>query len=281
MPEITAVVDGHVHIHACYDIDEFFDQAHRNLSRALPAGTPAAGAFYLLLTETAGDHYFEALRRVARGTADPAPKQTDGSAVRLRRWSVAATSEDESVVASDGERRLILVAGRQVACKEGLEVLLLGTTGRFQDRRSIHEVLQEAAALGLPRVIPWGAGKWFFARAHLLSELLKSKRDPLFYLGDEGGRPAFWPYPRHFREAAALGVRDLPGTDPLPFPHDIEKVGRVGFAIKLDFDANAPARSLLNALRAGQPFTRFARLEPPGRFVRNQFAMQLRKRQSA
>jgi hypothetical protein len=280
MPQVTAVVDAHVHIHACYNIDEFFDHAYRNLSRAQPRGGAVPAAFYLMLTETAGDHYFDALRQLARG-ANATVAGGAASAVRLQRWSVATTSEDESLVVSEGGRRLILVAGRQVACKEGLEVLLLGTTGRFLDRRSIHEVLAEGEALGIPQVIPWGAGKWFFGRARLLSELVQGKRSSLFYLGDEGGRPAFWPYPRHFREAAALGVRDLPGTDPLPFPHDIEKVGRVGFCMALDFDEATPARSLLGALRAEAPFTRFARLEPPGRFVRNQLAMQLRKRKSA
>jgi hypothetical protein len=277
MTQVSAVVDAHVHIHACYDVDDFFDHAHRNLSRALPRGAGAPSAYYLLMTECAGDHYFEALRQLAQGSSSAAAE----GALRLRRWSVAATSEEESLTASDGARRLILVAGRQVACKEGLEVLLLGTTGRFQDRRSIREVLAEGAALGLPRVIPWGAGKWFFARARLLSELVRANCGPLFFLGDEGGRPAFWPYPRHFRQAAALGVRDLPGTDPLPFPHDIEKVGRVGFRITLDFDATHPARSLFDALRANVPYERFARLEPVGRFVRNQFAMQLRKHQPA
>ncbi len=109
---------------------------------------------------------------------------------------------------------------------------------------------------------------------------MEERRDPLFFLGDEGGRPAFWPYPRHFREAAAAGIRDLPGTDPLPFPHDIEKVGRVGICLSMSFDEAKPAKSLLTALRANEHFKRFARLEPPGRFVRNQLAMQLRKRQS-
>jgi hypothetical protein len=281
MPRVTAVVDDDVHIHACYDIDEFFDHAYRNLSGALarPADTPSA--FYLMLTETAGDHYFSALHRLARG-ADPA-LNVDGTdrPVHLRRWSVATTAEEESLVVTQGGRRLILVAGRQVACKEGLEVLLLATTGSFQDRRSIREVLSEGEALGVPRVVPWGAGKWFFRRARLVTELIQANRGPLFFLGDEGGRPAFWPYPRHFREAALLGVHDLPGTDPLPFPHDIEKVGRVGFRVAMEFDEATPARSLVSALRADTPFERFARLEPPGRFVRNQVAMQLRKRQSA
>jgi hypothetical protein len=226
------------------------------------------------MTECAGDDYFGALRRLAIDAAA-------ASKVLLKRWSVATTAEAESLVVRSGARRLILVAGRQVGCKEGLEVLLLGTNGRFQDRRSIHDVLAEATALGVPHVIPWGAGKWFFARARLLSELIRTRRGPLFFLGDEGGRPAFWPYPRHFREAAALGVRDLPGTDPLPFPHDIEKVGRVGLRIGLEFDEARPAHSLLSAFRAGWPYQRFAKLEPPGRFMRNQLAMQLRKRQSA
>jgi hypothetical protein len=77
-------------------------------------------------------------------------------------------------------------------------------------------------------------------------------------------------------------VRDLPGTDPLPFPHDIEKVGRVGFRKAIEFDPAAPGRSLLQALRSDPvPLERFARLEPGMRFVRNQIAMQLRKHQSA
>ena len=274
MPRVTAVVDGHVHIHACYDIDELFDHAWCNLTLAAPAAG-SANEFYLLMTESAGDHYFKALCAAAEGA--PA-----NGKLRLRRWSVAKTTEDISLVVSEGGRRINIVGGRQVACKEGLEVLYLGTTGEFTDRRPIREVLAEGAKLGVPRVIPWGAGKWFFGRARLLSELLRGEHGALFFLGDEGGRPGFWPYPRHFREGAALGVRDLPGTDPLPFPHDIDKVGKVGFRLSIEYDAAAPARSLWTALRVERaPLERFARLEPPVRFVRNQVAMQLRKRQSA
>ena len=275
MPRVTAVVDGHVHIHACYDIDELFDHAWRNLSQAVPPTAGTSLEFYLLMTESAGDHYFQALCSAASSIP------TNGKPP-LQRWAVSKTTEDISVVVSEGGRHINVVGGRQVACKEGLEVLFLGTTGQFTDRRPIREVLDEGAKLGVARVIPWGAGNWFFGRARLLSELLRGERDPLFFLGDEGGRPGFWPYPRHFREAAALGVRDLPGTDPLPFPHDIDKVGKVGFTIGIDYDAAAPAGSLLSALRVKTaPLERFARLESPVRFVRNQVAMQLRKRQSA
>jgi hypothetical protein len=159
---------------------------------------------------------------------------------------------------------------------------LLGTTERFEDRRSIREVLDDASTRRVPHVIPWGAGKWFFRRGKLLSRLLREHRAPSFFLGDEGGRPGFWPYPRHFKEAARLGVRDLPGTDPLPFAHDVDKVGRVGFCAQITLDEQRPARSLLQVLETdGAPLERFARLEPLTRFVRNQVAMQLRKRHTS
>jgi hypothetical protein len=183
------------------------------------------------------------------------------------------------VVARHGQQELYIVAGRQIACREGLEVLVLGTTHRFADGRPIREVLRESEALGVPRVIPWGPGKWFFRRGRLLNELIAEFRKPTLFLGDEGGRPAFWGYPQHFAQAARLGVRDLPGTDPLPFPHDVGKVGRMGLKVAVDLDPARPGASLLRALtEVGAPLERFATLEPPLRFVRNQIGMQLRKR---
>jgi hypothetical protein len=74
-------------------------------------------------------------------------------------------------------------------------------------------------------------------------------------------------------------VRDLPGTDPLPFPHDVAKVGRMGLKVSIDLDPGRPGESLLRALtQIEAPLQRFATLEPPLRFVRNQIGMQLRKR---
>jgi len=275
MALVTAVVDGHVHIHSCYDVDAFFDNAYRNLRDTVAVGAEESRANFLLMTECEGDDFFGALRDIASSNSST-------GRIQLRRWSVEVTDEAESIVASNEGRRLFIIAGRQVACREGLEVLLLGTTGKFQDRRSIHEVLDEAVTHGVPHVIPWGAGKWFFRRGKLLSQLLREHRAPMFFLGDEGGRPAFWPYPRHFTEAGRLGVRDLPGTDPLPFAHDVDKVGRVGFCVKMNLDEKRPARSLFQVLGDGiTPIERFARLEPFTRFVRNQVAMQLRKRQSS
>ena len=158
-------------------------------------------------------------------------------------------------------------------------MLLLGTDAEFEDGRSIDTVLAEAAAAGIPHVIPWGAGKWFFARGERLRRILREHRSPWFFLGDEGGRPSFWPYPRHFTEGASIGVRDLPGTDPLPFAWDAAKVGRMGSCLPIEFDARHPWRSLREALGSAQAVpARFATLESVPMFLRNQAGMQLRKR---
>jgi hypothetical protein len=276
MASVIACVDAHVHVHSCYDPDELLQNAHDNLVAASNGADLAdRRAYFLLLAECAPDDCFGALRALAEGR----PESKGASGLLLRRWAVAATAEAISVVARHGHRELFIVAGRQVACREGLEVLVLGTRHRFADGRPIREVLRESDALGVPRVIPWGPGKWFFRRGRLLHELVREFRKPTLFLGDEGGRPVFWGYPQHFARAARLGVRDLPGTDPLPFPHDVEKVGRMGLRVPVDLDPDRPGESLLQALtQIGAPLERFATLEPPLRFVRNQIGMQLRKR---
>jgi hypothetical protein len=276
MPNVIACVDAHVHLHQCYEPDDLLQNAYDNLAAASDGADRAAPrAYFLLLAECAPDDCFGALSALADGRTG----SNGASGLRLRRWTVARTEEAISVVARDGERELFIVAGRQVACREGLEVLVLGTTHRFADGRPIRDVLREADALGVPRVIPWGPGKWFFRRGRLLNDLIHEFRKPTLFLGDEGGRPVFWGYPQHFTHAARLGVRDLPGTDPLPFPHDVRKVGRMGFKVALDLDRARPGESLLRALtQVGAPLERFATLEPPLRFVRNQIGMQLRKR---
>ena len=296
MSTVTAVVDAHVHIHPCYQPDELLSNAYTNLSSALADGSsdravseripsgdgqghrvpPENRALFLLMTECAGDDYFGALYGIAHGVA------ADIERLALRHWTAVPTEEENSVLAVSGERQLFIVAGRQIACREGLEVLVIGTTRRLPDGLPIRDVLSETAGWGVPRVIPWGPGKWLFKRGRLLGQLLEEFRRTTLFLGDEGGRPVFWGYPNHFERAAQLGVRDLPGTDPLPFPHDVTKVGRMGLRVRIDLDHAHPAASLLDAL--GEPTTaleRFAVLESPLRFVRNQIGMQLRKRRLA
>jgi hypothetical protein len=266
------LVDAHVHIHRCFDPSRFLEAADRNLEAAaarLGAGPPFDGV--LALTEGGADDAFGELWTLAAG-----PVPVWGG------WLLERRVDGISLRASKDGRVLVLVAGRQVAAREDLEVLMLGTRHHMADGAAISDVLHQGREWGAARVIPWGAGKWFFARGRLLSSIMGQADQGDFFLGDEGGRPVFWPEPRHFAEARRLGLRILPGTDPLPFPSETERAGSFGAAFRGTLDRDRPGESLLSALRDhSTALAPFGALESPLRFVRHQVGMQLRKRRRA
>lgn len=273
-------VDGHVHFRPAFEAAEFLDHAAENLSAAAaggsagPGGSAAAGGSArpggsaaargwtgaLLLADPAGADSLSTLRRRA----------ADG---RFGRWRLEETGERASLVATDGARRLLLVAGRQVATADGLEVLALGTASELPDGDGLHETLDRVLALGAPAVVPWGLGKWWFRRGRLLRDLLERDPPEGFLLGDNAARPAGTPEPPLFRLAAARGVAVLAGTDPLPQPEEVLRVGRYGSLLALGATASLAApgatlRSTLRALRDSPPAIG-RRLSAPA-FVRSQ-----------
>lgn len=267
-------IDAHVHIHDCHPLAPMLDHAFAALSaagRATGGGENVRAV--LLLSEAEPDDWFTKLAAAAASPSGQDGLATAGS------WRFAPTGEAVSVTARAGDRELLLVAGRQVACAEDLEVLTLCCTGRIPDGLPIGETLDRARALGAVAVIPWGPGKWLGARGRLLSRILRQARPGALHLGDESSRPRFWGEPRHFAEARRCGLDVLPGTDPLPFAHEATRAGSFGFTTRMDLDPDRPAASLVAHLRAQAAEIRpFGRPERPVRFVRNQIAMQLRKR---
>lgn len=269
--ETTIVVDGHVHVHDCYELEPFLRAAVRRLNRVeLPFPGPREGV--LMLTECSHENFFERTREnLAQG----------GEGTFLAEgFRLHATDEPASLRVSGGEITLTFVAGCQVATTDGLEVLMLATDRRVPDGLSMRETLDRSVESGGLSVIPWGVGKWWGGRGKLMRDLIQEYADRGLFLGDESGRPWFWPRPGLIDEAAGAGVRDLPGTDPLPFRGEEPKVGRMGFALRAGWDPARPAGSLMEALgRSGEQPHRFARLESAIPFFHNQFRMQLRKRQ--
>lgn len=267
------LIDAHVHLHDCFAPGELLEHAHHNFEQAARGHGWGATLGVLMLTESAGVDWFGRLARLCgRSTADPA--------VPLGTWRIEATPDPAALAVRSGSRSLLLVAGRQVVAREGLEVLLLGTRATLSDGHPIREVLAEGARLEALRVIPWGAGKWLFARGRLLSELIADVHpgDGVF-LGDGSGRPCFWTRPRHFEEAERRGIRILPGTDPLPFPPEVGRAGSYGFRLEGAADLARPAEGIKAALRGpSSRLTPFGRLEQLAPFVRHQVAMQRLKR---
>jgi len=264
------LVDAHVHFHACFDPQAFFDGAIRNFRRgAAQLDLAANSPRFLLFTEAAGDDYF---RRLKQGALPGAHWP----------WRFRGTAEECSLIASRqrGEEELILVAGWQVVTREGLEVLALGVTERLPDGMKLIETLNAARDCGAVAVLPWGFGKWWFRRGKLVASVLDSPEvRELIFVGDNGGRPNFSRRPGHFALAESRGIHVLPGSDPLPFPSQEAKAGSYGFALDGKLDAARPAESLKQALRElkHQPPVYGHRERLPG-FLRYQVSMQFRKR---
>jgi hypothetical protein len=231
-------VDAHVHAYSCYPAGRLLDVASANIANAISANTgidsstpgPALGC--LLLTETARDDFFAALR--------------DGSSgVEAGRWRLENTGEETSVLAClDDRPALLLVAGRQIATREGLEVLALVSGERFQDGLALDETIAAVRSAGAIAVIPWGFGKWWFGRGRLLERYLRSPDGGSALLGDNGGRPGLFPRPPLFALVAEKRLPVLPGSDPLPLPSEISRIGTYGFVLEGTLDRRAPAASL-------------------------------------
>jgi hypothetical protein len=272
------LLDAHVHFHDGFSRPVFFDAARRNLAAGAHqlrlAETVARG---LMFTESRGVDAFGGL--AARADTQPATSE----------WCFRATAENNSLWAvpparppaaagTSTDERLLLVAGRQLVTREGLEVLALGCREALADGMALGEARDAVIENGGIPVIPWGFGKWWFARGRLVTALIESASPGTWFLGDNAGRPRLSRTPSLFARAAARGVFVLPGSDPLPLAGQDEKPGRCGFHLTAKVDPDRPAASILDALRANdrQPAT-FGRYEGLGGFVRDQLSMQLRK----
>jgi hypothetical protein len=259
----AVLVDAHVHLHDCFEPAVFLDHAWRNFEQAARRVGTEDVLGVLMFTESAGMDWFGRL-----------------AGARVGAWMVGATADPAALSATRDRQRLIVVAGRQIVAREGLEVHLLGTRATMPDGLAIRDILEEGRRLGALRVIPWGVGKWLFQRGQLLSKLIADAQPGQgFFLGDGSGRPFFWTRPRHFEEAERRGLRILAGTDPLPIPEEVSRSGSYGFRLGRSLDLDSPAEGLKAALL--DPTTdirRYGRLERLVPFVRHQLAMQSRKR---
>lgn len=264
------LADAHVHLHRCFDVGRVLDAARENF-QAVARRSPQPGDYVgvLFLTEMQSEQRFKALYAAAAGS------ETNPSGS----WSLHRTQESGSLLARHPEGSLLVVlAGRQVVTQENLEVLALITDQSFADGQPLPDTLNAIAAAGGLPVLPWGVGKWLGRRGRLLQQVLESDAAPSLHLGDNSGRPMFWPRPPYFKTAEQKGLRVLPGTDPLPLSSESSRPGQFGFAIAGTLDLARPGDSmkalLLDANRSIQPY---GRLETPLRFFWNQVSLRYQK----
>jgi hypothetical protein len=260
------LVDTHVHFHPGYEADAFFRAAHANFARGADELGIASGLGVLCFTESAGAHYFRTVGDA--GTAG-------GSA-----WCFDRTGEDASLIARrvSGEE-LVLIAGRQMVTRDGLEVLAIGTVADLPDGLPLEEAVRLCLSQDVVPVVPWGFGKWWFSRGLRVERLLQSSVGPYVFLGDNGGRLRFARPPRHFALSRRLGRPILRGSDPLPIRDEVSRPGRYGVVLEGPVDLTRPTASLKALLRelSAQPAT-FGERVGLAAFARAQVVMQWQKR---
>jgi hypothetical protein len=266
----AALVDAHVHFHPCFDPELFLDSARDNfraVAQELDLGPRYCA--YLLLTETADAHWYALVKeRASHGW-----KVSD-------LWTAQSTTDDRQLrlVHSDGTV-LNVVAGRQIAAAENLEVLALGTAVQVPDGYPLIETLQRVMELDAMAVLPWGFGKWLGRRGHKVRNLIDTMRAGQIFLGDNSARLAGVRDPELFDVARAKGIAILPGTDPFPFPGHERRVGRMGLVVRAATELSE-WRDLRAAIVAKDGLAPFGELEQPLPFVMNQVRMQLAKHAS-
>ncbi len=259
------MVDGHVHVHDLFSLKTLFSRAGKNFSKHGQA-LHLSGTIhhFLLLTESSGTEFFASLRE----NADLVPG-----------FRAMQTREGNCLCLQSEQNRtevVYLVAGRQIVTAESLEILALGLDHPFTDYRPMAEVLRELKETSCLCVLPWGAGKWLGRRGRLVEQTVLSVLHKRFYLGDNGNRPFFWLRPEIFSRAAALGIRNLPGSDPLPFVGQEKRVADFGFFLPGTVERSRPFRSLRQYLE--QPETNITPYGSPEHllpFFNLQIRMQL------
>ena len=199
------LVDSHVHAYPSYDSGALFSAFRAAVRRA------GADSGAICLVEREGQDVFGAW---SRGEGLPA-------------GAAAVRGEDGALLLgwNDGGPRVAVLAGRQVACAERIEILALGTREKFEDGIPAAEAVISARDAGALPVLAWGVGKWLFSRAKVVEGLLRRFPADELFIGDTSMRPAFWPAPAAMAQAPSLGRRVLHGSDPLPKEGEERRAG--------------------------------------------------------
>jgi len=262
------IVDAHVHIHKCCDLELLLNAAYENFSRhARKAGHTGHFLGVLMLSEIAGVNEFEKLVYLS----DFTEKNAMGC------WRLKHCEESCSIVISrHNVEQMVIVSGRQIVTAEKLEVLALGTRQEFMDGIPVSSLLKSVQETGAIPVIPWGVGKWLGARGNILSQVLGSNAKHGLCLGDNGGRPVFWRNPSHFKQAREAKIPILPGSDPLPLPREVSRIGSFGFTLQASISTSHPARDIRRLLiDPGVEIIPYGRLQGPLRFLQNQLSIRI------
>jgi hypothetical protein len=173
---------------------------------------------------------------------------------------------------------MFVMAGQQIITAEKLEVLALATSAKIADGKPLAETVDAVRRGGGLAVLPWGVGKWLGKRGELLDRFLQETSPESLFVGDNGGRPVFWPRPALFDRAEQRGIRLLSGSDSLPLAGEERRVATFGAMIDGELSDSLPAAELKSLLcKPGISITPFGKPAGVLQFLRMQLGLRLEK----
>lgn len=237
---MAIIADIHVHVRPAHDARRLLMGGARRLrDLAARAGYPDA-APVLMLTECGPARAFE------RWSAGSLPEG----------WALQGRSADGRAICLRGSDTpaVWIVAGRQCATRERMEVHALGCAAEIADGLPAEQAIEAALRAGARPVIAWALGKWMFQRGVRLAGLMDRFSPERLALADSALRPIGWPEPAPLRRAARERRPVLAGTDPLPPPGEEDVCGTLATLVPdAHPDPARPAAGLVEALCSDLP----------------------------
>ena len=236
MSLIRLHLDAHVHLYPRHDVSRLLLAALDHMPRLAPSDLRV-----LMLAERADCDWFQRLAQ---------------DEIRLPgdRWRIVAWDPDGGVKIRHlpDHRDLWILAGRQTATAERLEICSLFSESPIEDGLSARDTVRAILAAGGLPALNWAPGKWMFKRGALVRNLVREFPPEQLILMDTSLRCAGWPAPRLYSRARRQGRPVLAGSDPLPPAGEESMAGRYYCTLSIPAPADpsrlaAPLKSALVA----------------------------------
>ena len=236
MSVIRLHLDAHVHLYPRHDVSRLLLAALDHMPRLAPSDLRV-----LMLAERADCDWFQRLAQ---------------DEIRLPgdRWRIVAWDPDGGVKIRHlpDHRDLWILAGRQTATAERLEICSLFSESPIEDGLSARDTVRAILAAGGLPALNWAPGKWMFKRGALVRNLVREFPPEQLILIDTSLRCAGWPAPRLFSRARRQHRPVLAGSDPLPPAGEESMAGRYYCTLSIPAPADpsrlaAPLKSALVA----------------------------------
>jgi len=269
------LIDAHVHIQPEFSLENFFSSAWNNFSLAVEQSDISGSVdFVLALTEGAGCDVFSSLKKLAKPLPEYLNKPSSTAS-----WECYLTAEPDGLIIRKDTASMYLIAGKQLISKENIELLSLFSSAAIENRSlSLQDLALAVSAKGGLPVVPWGVGKWFGERGKTVERLLNTKQHISIFVGDNGNRPIFWPFPALLKNALDLGIPILSGSDPLPLTSHSTRPGSFGAIFMEDeLSIEAPIDSLRKIFSKTNEISGYGLGVGPFQFIIDQLQVNLRK----